>query len=152
MSPSPGRTDTQRATRGRASKSTTTRPNAPCAASPWAERTIYLFAGSDRGGERAAAIYSLIDTAKLNGLDPQAWLRDVFERIADHPNNRIGELLPWNWSPATGSLPPWWCSSAVANARMAGAGIALGPEVAIIGFARRMTTVDPCQCFAAPRD
>ena len=64
-------------------------------------RKNYLFAGSDRGGERAAAIYSLIETAKLNGLDPQAWLRDVLERIADHPNNRIGELLPWNWSPAT---------------------------------------------------
>jgi transposase len=62
-------------------------------------RKNYLFAGSDRGGERAAAIYSLIETAKLNGLDPQAWLRDVLERIADHPNNRIGELLPWNWSP-----------------------------------------------------
>jgi transposase len=53
------------------------------------------------GGERAAAIYSLIETAKLNGLDPQAWLRDVLDRIADHPNNRIGELLPWNWSPAS---------------------------------------------------
>jgi transposase len=64
-------------------------------------RKNYLFAGSDRGGERAAAIYSLIETAKLNGLDPQAWLRDVLERIADHPNNSIGELLPWNWSPAT---------------------------------------------------
>jgi hypothetical protein len=64
-------------------------------------RKNYLFAGSDRGGERAAAIYSLIETAKLNGLDPQAWLRDVLDRIADHPNSRIGELLPWNWSPAT---------------------------------------------------
>jgi hypothetical protein len=63
-------------------------------------RKNYLFAGSDRGGERAAAIYSLIETAKLNDLDPQAWLRDVLERIADHPNNRIGELLPWNWSSA----------------------------------------------------
>jgi transposase len=59
-------------------------------------RKNYLFAGSDRGGERAAAIYTLIGTAKLNGLDPQAYLRDVLGRIADHPINRIDELLPWN--------------------------------------------------------
>jgi transposase len=61
-------------------------------------RKNYLFAGSDAGGERAAAIYSLIETAKLNGLDPEAWLRDVLGRIADHPINRIADLLPWNWS------------------------------------------------------
>lgn len=59
-------------------------------------RKNYLFAGSDSGGERAAAIYSLIGTAKLNGLDPEAYLRQVLERIADHPINRIAELLPWN--------------------------------------------------------
>jgi len=59
-------------------------------------RNNYLFAGSDRGGERAAAMYSLIGTAKLNGLDPQAYLRHVLERIAEHPINRIDELLPWN--------------------------------------------------------
>jgi hypothetical protein len=59
-------------------------------------RKNYLFAGSDRGGERAAAIYSLIGTAKLNGLDPEAYLCQVLDRIADHPINRIGELLPWN--------------------------------------------------------
>ena len=63
-------------------------------------RKNYLFAGSDRGGERAAAMYSLIETAKLNGLDPEAYLRDVLARIADHPNNRIADLLPWNWRPA----------------------------------------------------
>jgi transposase len=61
-------------------------------------RKNYLFAGSDTGGQRAAAVYSLIETAKLNGLDPEAWLRDVLARIADYPINRVAELLPWNWS------------------------------------------------------
>jgi hypothetical protein len=59
-------------------------------------RNNYLFMGSDTGGERAAAIYSLVETAKLNGLDPEAYLREVLGRIADHPINRIDELLPWN--------------------------------------------------------
>jgi hypothetical protein len=59
-------------------------------------RKNWLFAGSDAGGERAAAIYSLIETAKLNGIDPEAWLRDVFARIASHPARRIDELLPWH--------------------------------------------------------
>ncbi len=59
-------------------------------------RKNYLFAGSDRGGERAAAIYSLIGTAKLNGVDPETYLREVLSRIADHPINRIEEFLPWN--------------------------------------------------------
>jgi len=59
-------------------------------------RKNYLFAGSDAGGERAAAIYSLIGTAKLNNIDPEAYLRNVLSRIADHPINRIEQLLPWN--------------------------------------------------------
>jgi transposase len=59
----------------------------------------WLFAGSDRGGQRAAAIYSLIVTAKLNNVDPQAWLADVLARIADHPAHSIDQLLPWNWQP-----------------------------------------------------
>jgi transposase len=60
-------------------------------------RRSWLFAGSDRGGERAAAMYTLIATAKLNDTDPQAWLADVLARIADHPASRLHELLPWNW-------------------------------------------------------
>jgi len=60
-------------------------------------RRAWLFAGSDRGGERAAAMYTLIATAKLNGINPQAWLADVLARIADHPASRLYELLPWNW-------------------------------------------------------
>lgn len=62
-------------------------------------RKAWLFAGSDRGGERAAAIYSLIVTAKLNGVDPRAWLADVLRRIHGHPATRLHELLPWNWDP-----------------------------------------------------
>jgi len=59
-------------------------------------RKNWLFAGSDDGGVRAAAIYTLIGTAKLNELDPEGYLRHVLERIADHPINKIEELLPWN--------------------------------------------------------
>ena len=61
-------------------------------------RKNYLFAGSDRGGESAAAIYSLIGTAKLNGIDPESYLRNVLSRIAEHPINHIDELLPWNFA------------------------------------------------------
>ena len=60
-------------------------------------RRAWLFAGSDRGGERAAAMYTLIATAKLNDINPQAWLADVLARIADHPVSRLHELLPWHW-------------------------------------------------------
>ena len=63
-------------------------------------RRNWTFAGSDEGAKRAAAIYTLINTAKLNNVDPQAWLADVLSRIADHPAKRIDELLPWNWIPA----------------------------------------------------
>jgi len=66
-------------------------------------RKSWLFAGSDRGGQRAAFMYSLIVTAKLNDIDPQAWLADVLARIADHPAQKLDELLPWNWRPVTAS-------------------------------------------------
>jgi transposase len=64
-------------------------------------RKSWLFAGSDRGGQRAAAMYSLIVTAKMNDVDPQAWLADILARIADHPANRLDELLPWSWRATT---------------------------------------------------
>ena len=60
-------------------------------------RRAWLFCGSDRGGQRAAMMYSLIVTAKMNDVDPQAWLADVLSRIASHPAHRLDELLPWNW-------------------------------------------------------
>src|SRR4249920_2810024 len=63
-------------------------------------RKSWLFAGSDRGGERAAVMYSLIVTAKMNDIDPQAWLADVLGRIAGHPAHRLDDLLPWSWRPA----------------------------------------------------
>src|SRR5262245_14792350 len=64
-------------------------------------RHNWTFAGSDEGGRRAAAIYTLIETAKLNDVEPQAWLADVLARLPDHPAKRIQELLPWNWSERT---------------------------------------------------
>jgi len=68
-------------------------------------RKSWLFAGSDRGGQRAAFMYSLIVTAKLNDIDPQAWLADVLARIADLPQSRLAELLPWNWRPDNSNVP-----------------------------------------------
>ena len=68
-------------------------------------RKSWLFAGSDRGGQRAAIMYSLIVTAKMNDIDPQAWLADVLARIADHPVHKLGELLPWNWRPLNAPEP-----------------------------------------------
>jgi len=67
-------------------------------------RKSWLFCGSDRGGQRAAAMYSLIVTAKMNGVDPQAWLADVLDRIATHPAHRLDELLPWNWTPRASAI------------------------------------------------
>ena len=64
-------------------------------------RKNYMFVGSDAGGNRAAAIYSLVETAKLNGVNPQAWLSDVLARIAEHPINKIDDLLPWKFEPAS---------------------------------------------------
>jgi len=61
-------------------------------------RKNFLFLGSEAGGERAAILYTVLETAKLNGLDPEAWLADVINRMAKgHPMNRLAELLPWNW-------------------------------------------------------
>jgi transposase len=68
-------------------------------------RKSWLFCGSDRGGQRAAAMYSLIVTARMNGVDPQAWLADVLSRIAAHPVHRLDELLPWNWRPTARGAP-----------------------------------------------
>ena len=62
-------------------------------------RKAWLFCGSDRGGQRAAIVYSLIQTCKLNDVDPQAWLADVLGRVAEHPISKLADLLPWNWQP-----------------------------------------------------
>jgi hypothetical protein len=63
-------------------------------------RKLWLFCGSDRGGQRAAILYTLIQTARLNDVDPQAWLADVLARIADHPVSRLDDLLPGNRRPS----------------------------------------------------
>ena len=69
-------------------------------------RKAWLFAGSDRGGERAAVMFTLIQTAKLNDVDPQAWLADVLARIADHKITDLAALLPWNWRARPASTAP----------------------------------------------
>ena len=69
-------------------------------------RKNYLFLGSDSGGQRAAVLYSLMETAKLNGLDPSLYLRTVLSRIAELPINRIEELLPWNLAVALEANSP----------------------------------------------
>ena len=60
-------------------------------------RHNWTFAGSDEGGRRAAAIYTLVETAKLNGIYPRAWLADILARLPDHPAKKIDALVPWNW-------------------------------------------------------
>jgi hypothetical protein len=78
------------------SASRTTLQSAPCEASHWAENHGY---SQDRSAERAALMYTLIQTAKLNNVDPQAWLADVLARIADTTQTQLAELLPWKWRP-----------------------------------------------------
>jgi transposase len=60
-------------------------------------RRNWTFAGSDAGGHRAAAVYTLIETCKMNDVDPQAWLADLLARLPDHPASKVADLLPWNW-------------------------------------------------------
>ena len=68
-------------------------------------RKNFLFLGSDAGGERAAILYTVLESAKLSGLDPQAWLSNVIDRVASgHPINRLSELLPWNSQPKIATL------------------------------------------------
>ncbi len=67
-------------------------------------RKSWLFAGSERGADRAAVMATLITTAKLNDIDPQAWLADVLARIADHTIQDLDQLLPWNWNPSAAKL------------------------------------------------
>jgi hypothetical protein len=79
-------------------------------------RRKYLSARADSGVERAAAIYSLIGSPRSNGIDPEAYLPEVLARIAEHPINRVDELLPWNIISATASVDPAACSSQVRSA------------------------------------
>ena len=68
-------------------------------------RKNWTFAGSDEGGCRAAAVYTLIETCKLNDVDPRAWLADILARLPDHPAKQIDELLPWTWNKARQLAP-----------------------------------------------
>ena len=86
------------------SRSTTRPPSGRYACR--AGRRNFLFADADSGGERAAAIYGLIGTSKLNGIDPEAWVRHVLTHIADHPANRVGDFLPWNCVAMPAGCPP----------------------------------------------
>lgn len=72
----------------------------PSAVSPALGRKSWLFAGSERGGDRAAFMYTLIVAAKMNDIDPQAWLADVLKRLPEMPVARVHDLLPWNWKAA----------------------------------------------------
>ena len=65
-----------------------------------------MFAGSDAGGRRAAAVYTLVETCKLANIDPQAWIAHVLARLSDHPAKRIDELLPWNWKAGQNPAAP----------------------------------------------
>ena len=80
------------------------RPSAGSVRWLWAGKN-YLFCGSDAGGQRAACIYTIIETAKLNGINPEAYLADVLARIADHPSRDIDALLPWRWAPLPAAAP-----------------------------------------------
>ena len=68
-------------------------------------RKNYLFCGSDAGGQRAACLYTIIETAKMSGINPEAYLADVLARIADHPIRQIDALLPWRWKPSQTAAP-----------------------------------------------
>jgi transposase len=72
-------------------------PSAVCAASPW-EKKNYLFVGSEAGGKAAAIAYTLIEAAKLNAVDPNAWLADTLARIPDYKSTKVDALLPWRWN------------------------------------------------------
>ena len=115
-------------------------------------RKNYLFAGSDAGGERAAAIYSLIGTAKLNGLDPEAYLRQVLARIADHPINRVEELLRWRLAPES-PLPPSPRGLTAAPTASAGRFLATLEQFVLGGDGQiALGSIGPIACAAIAND
>ncbi len=100
-------------------------------------RKNFLFLGSDAGGERAAILYTVLESAKLNGLDPQTWLTDVIDRMANgHPINRLAELLPWNWQPKSSLSPPEWPRADAYRYLKGGSGLTCGliRVSAMVGF------------------